>query len=237
MFRDMKKKTALFLAVLALVMSSFAGAAYATTIGDILSGLGWNLTDEEENEDGEYNSDDKDDESSGKEEDSSGTGQQADREQKNDGRDRDGEKDGSEEAEKVSEVRKSSDYEILDITEGEDYDTRDEVCAYLVQFHELPPNFMTKKEAREWGWEYGPLSKTVEGMSIGGDYFGNYDENLPVLKDRSYHECDIDTLNAESRGAKRIVFSDDWNIYYTEDHYETFTLLYGDDDYEREFED
>ena len=46
---------------------------------------------------------------------------------------------------------------------------------------------------------------------------------------RSYTECDIDTLGAKSRGAKRIVFSDDGLIYYTEDHYESFELLYGDE--------
>ena len=39
----------------------------------------------------------------------------------------------------------------------------------------------------------------------------------------------IDTLGADSRGAKRIVFSNDGLIYYTEDHYETFELLYGEE--------
>ena len=43
-------------------------------------------------------------------------------------------------------------------------------------------------------------------------------------------ECDIDTLGAEKRGAKRIVFSNDGLIYYTEDHYESFELLYGGDE-------
>ena len=31
---------------------------------------------------------------------------------------------------------------------------------------------------------------------------------------------------ADARGAKHIVFSNDGLIYYTEDHYETFELLY-----------
>lgn len=51
---------------------------------------------------------------------------------------------------------------------------------------------------------------------------------MPTAKGRTYQECDIDTLGASSRGAKRIVFSSDGLIYYTEDHYETFTLLYGE---------
>lgn len=46
---------------------------------------------------------------------------------------------------------------------------------------------------------------------------------------REYHECDIDTLHAASRGAKRIVYSNDGLIYYTEDHYESFILLYGEE--------
>ena len=36
-------------------------------------------------------------------------------------------------------------------------------------------------------------------------------------------------LGADSRGAKRIVFSNDGLIYYTEDHYKSFELLYGEE--------
>ncbi len=127
-------------------------------------------------------------------------------------------------------------YATLDIEKDGRYDTKDEVCAYLVQFHTLPSNYMTKKDARERGWEGGPLHFVISGMCIGGDYFGNYDGLLPEVEDREYHECDIDTLYSSSRGARRIVYSGDdengeWNIYYTEDHYESFTLLWGEDDY------
>lgn len=34
---------------------------------------------------------------------------------------------------------------------------------------------------------------------------------------------------ADSRRAKRIVFSNDGLIYYTEDHYKSFELLYGEE--------
>ena len=85
---------------------------------------------------------------------------------------------------------------------------------------------MTKKEARALGWEGGSLEPYAPGMCIGGDTFGNYEGLLP--EEDSYKECDIDTLGAKSRGAKRIVFSDDGDIYYTDDHYESFVLLYGD---------
>ena len=46
--------------------------------------------------------------------------------------------------------------------------------------------------------------------------------------DRDYYECDID-FDGSYRGAKRIVYSNDGLIYYTEDHYETFELLYGEE--------
>jgi len=66
-------------------------------------------------------------------------------------------------------------------------------------------------------------------MCIGGDRFGNYEGLLPDAEGRTWTECDIDTLHEKNRGAKRIVFSNDGLIYYTEDHYESFTLLYGED--------
>ena len=106
------------------------------------------------------------------------------------------------------------------------YTTKEDVALYIHLYGELPFNFMTKKEARALGWEGGSLEPVAPGMCIGGDYFGNYEGLLP--EDREYTECDIDTLGASKRGAKRIIFSDDGLIYYTDDHYETFELLYGE---------
>ena len=51
---------------------------------------------------------------------------------------------------------------------------------------------------------------------------------LPTKKGRKYYECDID-FDGTYRNAKRIVFSNDGLIYYTEDHYESFELLYGEE--------
>lgn len=106
------------------------------------------------------------------------------------------------------------------------YTTKEDVALYIHTYGCLPNNFMTKNEARALGWEGGGLEKYAPGMCIGGDRFGNYEGLLP--EDREYTECDIDTLGANSRGAKRIVFSDDGLIYYTDDHYESFELLYGE---------
>ena len=87
----------------------------------------------------------------------------------------------------------------------------------------------SKKEAEKLGWSGGPVDKYAPGMAIGGSRFGNYEGLLPEAEGRTYTECDIDTLGAEKRGAKRIVFSNDGLIYYTDDHYETFELLYGEE--------
>lgn len=108
------------------------------------------------------------------------------------------------------------------------YTTKEDVALYIHTYGCLPSNFMTKDEAQALGWEGGGLEKYAEGMCIGGDRFGNYEGLLPEADGRSYTECDIDTLGADSRGAKRIVFSNDGLIYYTEDHYESFELLYGE---------
>lgn len=117
-----------------------------------------------------------------------------------------------------------------ELSEDESYTTKEDVALYLHLYGHLPPNFITKKEAEKLGWKGGSLEPYAPGMCIGGNYFGNYEELLPVEEGRSYTECDIDTLGAEKRGAKRIVFSNDGLIYYTEDHYESFELLYGNAD-------
>lgn len=111
---------------------------------------------------------------------------------------------------------------------GESYTSKEEVALYLHLYEELPPNFITKKEAKNLGWDSskGNLSEVAPGMSIGGDYFGNYEGVLPEGKE--YHECDIDS-DGGYRNSKRIVYSDDGCIYYTEDHYTTFELLYGEE--------
>ena len=106
------------------------------------------------------------------------------------------------------------------------YTSKEDVALYIHTYGCLPSNFMTKNEARELGWEGGSLEEYAPGMCIGGDRFGNYEGLLP--EDRDYTECDIDTLGAETRGAKRLDFSDDGLIFYTEDHYESFELLYGE---------
>ena len=109
------------------------------------------------------------------------------------------------------------------------YYSAEDVALYLVMYGELPGNFITKNEARDLGWEGGSVQRYQEGAAIGGDRFGNREGILPKASGRQYYECDIDTDGKSSRGAKRIVYSNDGLIYYTEDHYESFILLYGEE--------
>ncbi|MBR5372327.1 MAG: ribonuclease [Oscillospiraceae bacterium] len=109
------------------------------------------------------------------------------------------------------------------------YTTKEDVSLYLYTYHKLPGNFISKKQAQDLGWNGGSLEPYAPGCCIGGTVFGNYEGRLPKKKGRTYYECDIDTRGASSRGAKRIVYSDDGLIYYTEDHYNTFQLLYGEE--------
>ena len=119
--------------------------------------------------------------------------------------------------------------ETAQIDEDGAYTTKDDVALYIHTYGHLPDNFITKKDAQALGWPGGSLEPYAPGKCIGGSRFGNYEGLLPEADGRTYTECDIDTLGADSRGAKRIVFSNDGLIYYTEDHYESFELLYGEE--------
>lgn len=109
------------------------------------------------------------------------------------------------------------------------YTSKEEVALYIHLYGELPDNYVTKREAEEAGWSGGNVERyTGEGTAIGGSTFGNREGLLPKERGRTYTECDIDTPGKNSRGAKRIVYSNDGLIYYTDDHYESFELLYGE---------
>lgn len=109
------------------------------------------------------------------------------------------------------------------------YTSKEEVALYIHLYGELPDNYVTKDEAEDAGWSGGNVERyTGEGTAIGGSRFGNREGLLPKEPGRTYTECDIDTVGENSRGAKRIVFSNDGLVYYTDDHYESFELLYGE---------
>ena len=95
------------------------------------------------------------------------------------------------------------------LPEAGSYITKEDVALYIYTYGHLPGNFITKKEAQNLGWPGGDLEPYAPGKCIGGSRFGNYEGLLPDAEGRTWTECDIDTLGAGSRGAKRVVFSND----------------------------
>ena len=101
------------------------------------------------------------------------------------------------------------------------------IADYIFAHGELPDNFITKKEAQALGWDssYNYVSDVAPGYSIGGDRFGNYEGLLPSKKGRQWYEADCYYTKGK-RNAHRILFSNDGLVYYTSDHYESFTQMF-----------
>ena len=120
-----------------------------------------------------------------------------------------------------------SDATAVQVEKGKPYSTANEVAAYIHKFRQLPPNFISKLEAQKLGWDQakGNLWQVADRKSIGGDRFANREGKLPVASGRHYYECDID-YRGGFRGAKRLVYSNDGLVFYSEDHYKTFRQLY-----------
>lgn len=91
----------------------------------------------------------------------------------------------------------------------------------------LPDNFITKREAQALGWDsyINYVSDVAPGKSIGGDYFGNYEGKLPRENGVKYYEADC-WYTGGRRNAYRVIFSNRGRVWYTEDHYNTFTELF-----------
>ena len=105
------------------------------------------------------------------------------------------------------------------------YDSKWDVELFIVTYGRLPNNFITKKQAERLGWDGGSVERYAPGKCIGGDRFYNNEGLLP--RGYTYYECDIGTLGAGSRGAQRLVYTKTGLVYYTYNHYKSFTLLYG----------
>ena len=109
------------------------------------------------------------------------------------------------------------------------YNSKEDVALYIHLYGCLPRNYVTKSYAKDTlGCSTSRVEDYWPGGAIGGDVFGNREGRLPSAPGRTWTECDINTWGKYSRGAERIVFSNDGLVYYTSDHYYTFELLYGD---------
>jgi len=129
------------------------------------------------------------------------------------------------------EVSTPSRIDILDaVQETGKYTTKDSVAAYIHKFQKLPSNYVNKAAGQAlyeertgdvWTkWNFNPWK--VLGVMIGGDYFSNNEGLLPI---GNYKECDVD-YHDSSRGTKRLIYTNAGLVYYTANHYESFTSIY-----------
>jgi ribonuclease T1 len=58
-----------------------------------------------------------------------------------------------------------------------------------------------------------------------GSVFGNLERLLPAHRRGYYHEYTVPTPGSRDRGARRIVTGQGGEIYYTDDHYDSFRAV------------
>lgn len=98
------------------------------------------------------------------------------------------------------------------------------VATHVSNNGRLPENFITKEQARELGWvpRRGNLQEVAPGKSIGGDPWQNRRGQLPAAEGRQYFEADLN-YSGGYRGDERLIYSNDGLMFYTNDHYRSFT--------------
>lgn len=100
------------------------------------------------------------------------------------------------------------------------------VLRYLQQHQRLPDYYMTKKQARERGWQAKAdnLCSVLPDKAIGGDHFFNREGRLPKAYKRVWREADIN-YKCGRRGTDRLLYSNDGLIFITKDHYKSFIKM------------
>ena len=58
-----------------------------------------------------------------------------------------------------------------------------------------------------------------------GIVFGNFEKRLPVRERGYYREYTVPTPGSKGRGARRIVGGSGGELYYTDDHYQSFRRI------------
>ena len=58
-----------------------------------------------------------------------------------------------------------------------------------------------------------------------GAVFGNFEKRLPIKERGYYREYTVRTPGVKSRGARRIVAGRGGELYYTDDHYDSFRRI------------
>lgn len=109
------------------------------------------------------------------------------------------------------------------------YTSKMEVAEYICKNGHLPGNYVTKFEGKQLfeqktgksfsKWNFNPL--TTLGVMIGGDEFSNREGLLP---EGDWREADVDYF-ASNRGTNRLVYRSNCQIYYTGNHYKSFSKI------------
>lgn len=118
---------------------------------------------------------------------------------------------------------------VRNAAQQEQYTTRDAVAKYICDHGRLPSNYVDKaagmalyerKTGRSFRkWNFNPW--TTLGVMIGGDRFENREGRLPGY---DYREADVDYFG-DNRGTNRLVYGPDCEIYFTGDHYRSFSPM------------
>ncbi len=121
--------------------------------------------------------------------------------------------------------------ELRTVYENQEYSNYLDVVSYIYHFHKLPKNYLTKSQAEALGWSGSGSNvwqnDSLYGKLIGGDNFYNNEGNLPSVTGYAYVEVDVNCSNGR-RGSHRIVYNRvTWDIYYSDDHYDSFVYLIG----------
>ncbi|MFN8473814.1 MAG: ribonuclease domain-containing protein [Anaerolineae bacterium] len=87
----------------------------------------------------------------------------------------------------------------------------------VVTVNDLPPEARRTIALIEKG---GPFPYSRDGI-----VFENREGRLPPKPSGYYHEYTVETPGSSDRGARRIITGKNGEIYYTDDHYETFVRV------------
>ena len=109
---------------------------------------------------------------------------------------------------------------------GKAYTKKEDVALYIVQHHELPPNYITN-----YGITYAVKNNiNIDHCIMGGDTHFNTQKlkQFGVSKSTNLKECDIAGQNYDinsSRGGERLVYTCNTGkvrVFYTYNHYNSF---------------
>lgn len=86
-----------------------------------------------------------------------------------------------------------------------------------ISIGELPQEARTTLRLIQRG---GPFPYRRDGV-----VFGNYEQRLPKKPRGSYREYTVPTPGGAGRGARRIIAGESGELYYSDDHYQSFRRI------------